>query len=51
MSLGMYTLFTSGVALWANLITLLPAAVVLQHKIASKNRHLDDVENGSSGDG
>ena len=49
-SLGMYGLFTSGVALWAlygvmvgdgpvllaNLITLLPAAVVLQRKIASK---------------
>ena len=46
-SLGMYTLFTSGVALWfvygycvgdvpvmaANLITLLPAAVVLQRKL------------------
>ena len=46
-SLGMYGLFTSGVALWslygllvkdgpvlvANLITLLPAAVVLQRKI------------------
>ena len=46
-SLGMYALFTSGVALWslygllvkdgpvlvANLITLVPAAVVLQRKI------------------
>ena len=46
-SLGMYGLFTSGVALWslygllvkdgpvlvANLITLVPAAVVLQRKI------------------
>ena len=46
-SLGMYTLFTTGVALWslygllaadgpvlmANLITLLPAAVVLQRKL------------------
>jgi MtN3 and saliva related transmembrane protein len=40
-SLGMYALFTSGVALWslygpvlvANLITLIPAAVVLQRKI------------------
>ena len=46
-SLGMYGLFTSGVALWslygllvkdgpvlvANLITLIPAAVVLQRKI------------------
>ena len=45
-SLGMYALFTSGVALWslygllvndgpvlaANLITLLPAAIVLQRK-------------------
>ena len=49
-SLGMYALFTSGVALWdlygvmvgdgpvllAHLITLTPAAVVLQRKIASK---------------
>ena len=49
-SLGMYALFTSGVALWAlygvmvgdgpvllaNLITLLPAAVVLQRKISSE---------------
>lgn len=49
-SLGMYALFTSGVALWAlygvmvgngpvllaNLITLLPAAVVLQRKIAGR---------------
>ena len=49
-SLGMYALFTSGVALWAlygvmvgdgpvllaNLITLPPAAVVLQRRIASK---------------
>ena len=48
-SLGMYTLFTTGVALWslygllaadgpvlmANLITLLPAAVVLQRKLSS----------------
>ena len=46
-SLGMYALFTTGVALWslygllvdngsvlaANLITLVPAAVVLQRKI------------------
>lgn len=51
-SLGMYALFTSGVALWAlygvmvgdgpvllaNLITLLPAAVVLQRKIVSRER-------------
>ena len=49
-SLGMYGLFTSGVALWslygllvkdgpvlvANLITLLPAAVVLQRKIVAR---------------
>ena len=49
-SLGMYALFTSGVALWslygllvkdgpvlvANLITLLPAAVVLQRKIVAR---------------
>ena len=49
-SLGMYALFTSGVALWAlygvmvgdgpvllaHLITLTPAAVVLQRRIASK---------------
>ena len=49
-SLGMYCLFTSGVALWslygllvkdgpvlvANLITLLPAAVVLQRKIVAR---------------
>ena len=48
-SLGMYALFTTGVALWslygllaadgpvlvANLITLLPAAVVLQRKLTS----------------
>ena len=48
-SLGMYALFTAGVALWslygllvgdgpvliANLITLIPAAVVLQRKLAS----------------
>ena len=50
-SLGMYALFTSGVMLWslyglmvadgpvliANLITLIPAAVVLQRKIAAKH--------------
>ena len=50
-SLGMYALFTSGVTLWsiygvmvadgpvliANLITLIPAAVVLQRKIAAKH--------------
>ena len=50
-SLGMYTLFTAGVMLWsiyglmvadgpvliANLITLIPAAVVLQRKIAAKH--------------
>ena len=49
-SLGMYALFTSGVALWslygvlvndgpvlaANLITLVPAAVVLQRKIVER---------------
>ena len=49
-SLGMYGLFTSGVALWslygllvkdgpvlvANLITLVPAAVVLQRKIVGR---------------
>ena len=49
-SLGMYGLFTSGVALWslygllvkdgpvlvANLITLLPAAIVLQRKIVAR---------------
>ena len=49
-SLGMYALFTSGVALWslygllvndgpvlaANLITLLPAAIVLQRKIVER---------------
>jgi MtN3 and saliva related transmembrane protein len=49
-SLGMYALFTSGVALWslygllvkdgpvlvANLITLVPAAVVLQRKIVGR---------------
>ena len=49
-SVGMYALFTSGVALWslyvllvkdgpvlvANLITLLPAAVVLQRKIVAR---------------
>ena len=48
-SLGMYALFTTGVALWslygllaadgpvlvANLITLLPAALVLQRKLTS----------------
>ena len=51
MSLGMYALFTSGVMLWsiygvivadgpvliANLITLIPAAVVLQRKITAKH--------------
>ncbi|QNJ16326.1 putative membrane protein [Synechococcus sp. A18-40] len=50
-SLGMYALFTSGVMLWsiygvmaadgpvliANLITLIPAAVVLQRKITAKH--------------
>ena len=50
-SLGMYSLFTAGVMLWsiyglivadgpvliANLITLIPAAVVLQRKIAAKH--------------
>ena len=50
-SLGMYGLFTTGVALWsiygllvgdgpvlvANLITLLPAAVVLQRKLSANN--------------
>ena len=60
----MYALFTSGVALWAlygvmvgdgpvllaHLITLPPAAVVLQRRIASKNRHLDDVEIGYRGE-
>ena len=49
-SLGMYALFTSGVSLWslygllvkdgpvlvANLITLVPAAVVLQRKIVGR---------------
>ena len=49
-SLGMYALFTSGVALWslygllvndgpvlaANLITLIPAAIVLQRKIVER---------------
>ena len=49
-SLGMYALFTTGVALWslygllvndgpvlaANLITLIPAAVVLQRKIVER---------------
>jgi len=49
-SLGMYALFTSGVALWslygllvedgpvmaANLITLIPAAVVLQRKVVER---------------
>ena len=49
-SLGMYALFTSGVALWslygllvndgpvlaANLITLMPAAIVLQRKIVQR---------------
>ncbi len=49
-SLGMYALFTSGVALWslygllvndgpvlaANLITLVPAAIVLQRKIVER---------------
>ena len=49
-SLGMYAMFTSGVALWslygvlvndgpvlaANLITLVPAAVVLQRKIVER---------------
>ena len=48
--LGMYALFTSGVALWsfygllvndgpvlaANLITLIPAAVVLQRKVVER---------------
>ena len=50
-SLGMYALFTSGVMLWsiygvivadgpvliANLITLIPAAVVLHRKITAKH--------------
>ena len=50
-SLGMYALFTTGVALWAvygllagdgpvlvaNLITLLPAAVVLHRKLSDNN--------------
>ena len=50
-SLGMYSLFTAGVMLWsiyglmvadgpvliANLITMIPAAVVLQRKIAAKH--------------
>ena len=50
-SLGMYALFTSGVMLWsiygvmvadgpvliANLIKLIPAAVVLQRKITAKH--------------
>ena len=49
-SLGMYALFTSAVALWslygllvndgpvlaANLITLMPAAIVLQRKIVER---------------
>ena len=49
-SLGMYALFTIGVALWslygllvndgpvlaANLITLIPAAVVLQRKVVER---------------
>ena len=53
-SLGMYTLFTCGVTLWtiygvmagdgpviaANVITLLPAAVVLQRKLADQLRKL-----------
>ncbi|MAR06739.1 MAG: glutathione synthetase [Cyanobium sp. NAT70] len=52
-SLGMYGLFTCGVALWsiygllvgdgpviaANLITLLPAAVVLQRKLKHSRLH------------
>ena len=49
-SLGMYALFTSGVGLWslygllvndgpmlaANMITLIPAAVVLQRKVVER---------------